>query len=160
MSQAEQAQKGFKTFILTLSISLIVFSAVYYVITNGSLKNSAPNIDSSENTSTKADTVFGQLANQKMDDVQSKSVLAAEDEILPEEDSVDVLLADGTTPTDTTTMTTSEPTVATGTPQGGVTSITLGLLTSLGIFMYAMYVISRDPRRLALRRFENNVTED
>jgi hypothetical protein len=34
MNQNETAKKGFKTFILTLSISLIVFSVIYYVFTN------------------------------------------------------------------------------------------------------------------------------
>ena len=36
MNANEQAQKGFKTFILTLSISLIVFSVIYYLISNNS----------------------------------------------------------------------------------------------------------------------------
>jgi uncharacterized membrane protein len=156
MSQAEQAQKGFKTFILTLSLSLIVFSAVYYVITTGSTGNSVPDIESSNNTSATPDTVFGALASQKVTDVQPQSVLAAEDGL----DSLsDTLIADGTTGMGTQELT-SEPTQATGTPQGGVTSITMGLLTSLAMFMYGLFVISRDPRRLALKTFENRVTRD
>jgi hypothetical protein len=138
MNQAEQAQKGFKTFILTLSISLIVFSAVYYFITNSSSISVTPDIESdTQVTSDKpldktadSSNVFGTLANQKITNVQPQAVLAATD-------------------------TAMEPTQATGTPNGGVESITIGLIVSVAIFMFGMYVIANDPRRLAIKSFED-----
>lgn len=143
MNQAEQAQKGFKTFILTLSISLIVFSAVYYFITNSSAISATPDIESdSQMTKSKepadktaeATTVFGSLAAQKITDVQPQAVLAGSDVA-------------------------SEPTQSTGTPQGGVVSITVGLITSIAIFLFGMFVIANDPRRTAIRSFEDKFTQ-
>lgn len=142
MSQAEQAQKGFKTFILTLAISLIVFSAIYYFITNASSSSSAPDIESTDkvsqnvtpSTNGSQDTPFSKLAAQRVTDVQPQVVLAA--------------------------ATTAEPTQSTGTPNGGVESITLGLITSVAIFLFGMYVIAKDPRRMALREFENKITKN
>jgi hypothetical protein len=145
MNQAEQAQKGFKTFILTLSISLIVFSAVYYFITNSSSISSTPDIESDSKMSSQdssepssvasAESVFNKLATTKTPDVQPQAVLAA-------------------------TSTALEPTQASGTPQGGVTSITMGLITSVAIFLFGMYVIARDPRRLAIQEFERKIRND
>jgi len=144
MNQAEQAQKGFKTFILTLSISLIVFSAVYYFITNSSSISSTSDIES-ENQMTKnenpadktsdASTVFGTLANQKITDVQPQAVLAGSDVA-------------------------AESTQSTGTPEGGIVSITIGLIVSIAIFLFGMFVIANDPRRMAIRNFEDKFTRD
>jgi hypothetical protein len=143
MNQAEQAQKGFKTFILTLSISLIVFSAVYYFITNSSSISATPDIESDtqvtqaqeENKKAEAASPFGTLATQKITDVQPAAVLAATD-------------------------TAMEPTQASGTPSGGVESITIGLIVSVAIFLFGMYVIANDPRRMAIKSFEDQFTNE
>lgn len=163
MSQAEQAQKGFKTFILTLSISLIVFSAVYYIITNGAVTSSTPDIESQDKVTenTEGDTVFGKLASQKID-TQSQAVLAATSDNTNTDETY--YLADSgnvnTNATALTASTTKEPTQASGTPNGGVTSITMGLIVSTAIFLFGMYVIAKDPRRLAIKGFEKRVTQD
>ena len=144
MNQAEQAQKGFKTFILTLSISLIVFSAVYYFITNSSSISATPDIESdnqmtrsedSANKTADASNVFGTLANQKITDVQPQAVLAGSDVA-------------------------TQPTQSTGTPGGGIVSITIGLIVSIAIFLFGMFVIANDPRRMAIRNFEDKFTRD
>lgn len=142
MNQAEQAQKGFKTFIITLSISLIVFSAVYYFITNSSSISATPDIESDSqmtkteddiNKTADASTVFGTLASKKNIGVQPQAVLAGSDIAV-------------------------EPTQSTGTPQGGVVSITIGLIVSVAIFLFGMFVIANDPRRMAIRNFEDKFT--
>jgi predicted PurR-regulated permease PerM len=154
MNNSTQAQKGFKTFLLTLSISLIIFSVIYYVITNTSSQTDtlSPDVtasNSSQPTQDKAtkeptkevaqvtpkkdDTVFSQLAAQKMD-TQSRAVLSGATE--GESES-----------TETTTTV----------PSTGTTSITIGLLSALMLFVGGMYIVSKDPRKLAINSFEQRV---
>lgn len=142
MNNSTQAQKGFKTFLLTLSVSLIIFSVIYYVITNTSSQNESlpkdvlgavvENSQDSANTDPKdtEDTVFGKLAAQPMN-VDSKAVLAGSD----------------FQTTGTTQSTTSVP-------QTGVVGITFGLITSGLLFILATTVIAKNPRKLAINSFE------
>jgi len=142
MNNSTQAQKGFKTFLLTLSVSLIIFSVIYYVITNTSTQNESLPKDvvgavtespKAENTGTpkeSADSVFGKLAAQPMN-VDSKAVLAG-----------------STVETSSTTQST------TSVPDTGVVGITFGLITSGLLFILATTVIAKDPRRLAMNSFE------
>ena len=144
MNRAEQAQKGFKTFILTLSISLIVFSAVYYAVTNYSnFQSAVPDIEleeasASDTSVAEPGTVFGQLASQKIDNISQMAVLAGSD------------IAEGTT----------ETTQGTGTPEGGIVSITTGLIASASVFSFGMFIIACDPRKLALHSFERKITRN
>ncbi|NMB70020.1 hypothetical protein GYA27_02355 [candidate division WWE3 bacterium] len=142
MNNSTQAQKGFKTFLLTLSVSLIIFSVIYYVITNTSSQNeSLPKdvlgavVENSQDSAKQdpkdaEDTVFGKLASQPMN-VDSKAVLAGSD----------------FQTTGTTQSTTSVP-------QTGVVGITFGLITSGLLFILATTVIAKDPRKLAITSFE------
>ncbi|OGC68984.1 hypothetical protein A2415_04265 [candidate division WWE3 bacterium RIFOXYC1_FULL_39_7] len=133
MNSTDQAQKGFKTFLLTLSISLILFSVVYYVITSPSLNKSELSADvEEEQVSYTEETVFGDLASQKMD-VPTRAVLAG---------------ADGTAET-------TQGTAAV--PDSGTFEVTLGLILSGITFLTGLFVISKDPRKIALSGFEKRV---
>jgi hypothetical protein len=145
MNKNDQMKKGFKTFLLTLSVSLIVFSVVYYVITNSSSSATPyggvglnPDIESQDKPedapqAATPDTIFNTLASQKMD-VPGSAVLAATD--------------------------TNQTTQSTGTPDGGVTSITIGLVVSVAVFLLGLFIISKDPRKAALMGFEKHARRD
>ena len=137
MNPETQAKSGFKTFITTLGISLVVFSAAYYFLTNLSAgipdaetfqgKKSEELADSS--TTTAQPTVFGVINNRP--EVTQPAVLA------------------GTTTTETT-----ESTVP------GTGSNTLaGTLIGVSALSLAGYLIFVGPRKLALKGFERDITK-
>jgi hypothetical protein len=141
MNNSESAKKGFRTFILTLSISLMVFSAVYYVLTTYTPQN-----EQTENQT---------AAVTKEESVQSQDVQGAKDEktvfgeiagkkpqTRPQE-----VLAGATSAPQTTQSTTSVPTT-------GYIEMTVGLILSLTLFVGAMVYNLMNPRKLALSRFE------
>lgn len=142
MNSSQQAQKGFKTFILTLSVSLIVFSVIYYVM------NAVPTDNESEvaarfekqetvlgaEDEAESNSVFADLAEQEMD-VPSRTVLAGMD-----------------------TMESTESTTAV--PDTGSFGVTVGLVSSLVVFIVGLFVIYKDPRKLALLGFEKRMTRD
>src|SRR4030042_5402496 len=79
-----QAQKGFKTFVFTLSISLIVFSVIYYFISESQTvtqtedkneKNNVQVMGSPIQQDTKEESPFSQLSETKMATAQ-RAVLA------------------------------------------------------------------------------------
>lgn len=139
MNSSDQAQKGFKTFILTLSMSLIVFSVVYYLISNSSAPEDLnANIDSAVSYEVEKDSaqVFGDLADKQANESQ-KAVLA------------------GTTSSDTETTQSTTPV-----PDSGMFGVTVGLFTSLLVFATGLFIIYKDPRKLALATFEKKILED
>ena len=145
------AGKSFRTFLLTLSVSLILFSAVYYFLTTNASKpesletsfNKNENVtnkvvDNSEATdngevagAVTEKTVFSEIAT-KGTGGQVRQVLAA--------------AADA--PQTTTTA-----------PNTGTTSVTIGLFSALVFFVASLFVVSKNPRRLALNTFEKNITK-
>jgi hypothetical protein len=133
----ESAKKGFRTFILTLSVSLIVFSVIYYVITNTSFRKEQETLSlekpaaEAAQVPAKQDSTFQQLASTKVD-VPAKAVLA------------------GSTVAQTTQSTTSVPST-------GTSSITMGLVLSLFIFFMGIIYNSMNPRKVALTDFEKNI---
>lgn len=154
MNNSVQAQKGFKTFLLTLSISLIVFSVIYYIITSTTSNTAmdlSPNIESdstamvsqddsgevagvssdrSSGVDSSAPTAFGALAAQKID-VPQRQVLG------------------GAVTAQTTQSTTAVP-------DGGSFEITMGLLFSTLAFVLGMTLVAKDPRKMALNGFEQD----
>ena len=144
MNNSTQAQKGFKTFLATLFISFLVFSAVYYFATEASLDLSvddsleltaaAPQAqddvlgtqDTQEQETDEAQSVFGEIANRDPQ-VEAKAVLAGED-----------------------TSETTTPAV----PNTGTSGITVGIIFSLGVFGSGIYYLITDPRKKALKAFE------
>lgn len=143
MNNSYQAKNGFKTFIVTLTISLGVFGAVYYLTSYPTYK-----VDIEESTggtvgevesarsdlSERAlveDSPFKELKKQTPD-VPRRVVLAGADQV-PE------------------TTQTTESTV----PETGVFGITFSLFVSLLILAGGLYYVYLGPRSLALQRFEN-----
>ena len=168
---SDSAQKGFRTFILTLSISLIVFSVAYYALTNipheeatankfqVKEKETAYNVKSESNEK----SVFGNIR----DSANSSAVLAAEDDlsgldedVIIDEDTTDDTATTTTTATATTTTTTSETTQSTtAVPNTGVFSITAGLFSAFILFVAALTFVTFNPRKLALDSFEKDITK-
>ncbi len=146
-SVKENAGKSFKTFVLTLSVSLIVFSGVYYAMTMNSSQESfdTPLSDKSVvkeevKGATTQKTIFSEIAS-KDPGVQPKEVLA------------------GSTVA-TTATTTTETTTSAANLQTGTFSVTVGLILSLAMFLGTIVFISNNPRRLALTSFEKNALRD
>ena len=143
------AGKSFRTFLLTLSVSLILFSAVYYFLTTNASKqvaldtspngNVANNVYDNPVTTNQGDvagaatakTVFGDIAS-KDSGGQARQVLAGS--------------------TDTSQTTTPAPVT-------GTTSVTIGLFSALIFFVASLLVVSKNPRKLALNTFEKNATK-
>ena len=154
MNSNTQAQKGLKTFLLTLVISLVVFSAIYYIINadtpeknsyEGAAESSL-NVqrNSSADTATLGDTntrsVFGELASTEAQDydVQPRQVLSGAEEY--DEDTIE------------TTQTTV--------PVTGIFGPTFGLLLSSLSLGLGAYLIFLGPRKSALASFEKGVIKD
>lgn len=165
---SDSAQKGFRTFILTLSISLIVFSVAYYALTNIPHEEATANKfqvkekETAYNVKSESDSksVFGDIR----DSADNSAVLAAEDDLsgLDEDVIIDEDTADdtATTTTVTTTTTTSETTQSTtAVPNTGVFSITAGLFSAFILFVAALTFVTFNPRKLALDSFEKDITK-
>lgn len=163
-------QKGFKTFVLTLSISLIVFSIIYYFVSESQLVNDEIVLEDSQskmqsmNAKEEPKSEFKQLADAKIQ-VPERAVLAGATTVGGEEipTATTKTTTTPTTPT-TTTSTTSKTTEVSETtqaavPQTGVTEVTLGLMFSALAFLAGIIVISKNPRHLALESFEKKVTK-
>jgi hypothetical protein len=145
------AGKSFRTFLLTLSISLILFSAVYYFLTTNASKPESLETSFNEskavvnkvvdNSDVKESgevagavvekTVFGEIATKDTGG-QVRQVLAAA---------------------------TDAPQTTTTAPNTGTTSVTIGLFSAFIFFIASLFVVSNNPRRLALNTFEKNITK-
>jgi hypothetical protein len=144
-SVKENAGKSFKTFMLTLSISLIVFSGVYYVLTMNSsgpdshevsvVNKSGQNAQVAKVSTENQKSVFGELA-ARTPEVMGGAVLAG---------------ATGPVITQTTQ--------SGGNLNTGTMSVTFGLVGSLVLFLIALVIVSRNPRKLALLSFEKSTTK-
>jgi hypothetical protein len=178
MNNASQAQHGFKTFILTLSISLIVFSIAYYFVSESqpgvqlgfaNKSSSTQLLASSSKAKTDADkkaaqdSVFSKLADSKVS-VPQRAVLAGATT------TTGTTGTTGTTATGTTTATTvtttattpvakpvAQTTTSTPVPTTGSTEMTIGLVLSALAFGFGLFVISKNPRKLALDSFEKRM---
>ncbi len=159
-----QAQKGFKTFIITLLVSFVVFSAVYYL---------ANQISSRDYANDLANDLSMQVASQDAPSatVSDGAVLGTETVSEPQQPTVPVQddqpsvfkeLANqkpNVQPKFVLAGSTSESTTP-PVPETGSTGITLGLAFSTVVFAAGVYWISKDPRKNALKAFEDNVTKN
>ncbi len=140
-----QAKNGFKTFIITLSISLVAFSALYYFITDASpeisIEDDNVEVSAVDVVNKEDSSVFETIA------MESKTVPAGSPQaaVLAGTDVVD--------PVETTQSTTPVPNT-------GSTQITMGLLASFIILSLGTYLIKLGPRNLALASFEKRVKRD
>lgn len=154
-----QSTKGLSTFVLTLSISLIVFSAIYYFMTTktsvseyddfnvGVVNETEPeSTPLTEKNTDEESSVFGKLASSSPDSY-SGQVLAGTDAVeseVPTEVPAEV-------PAEVSETTQSNL-------ETGVTSITFGLISALALFISGMVFIHKGPRKVALNTFEKNIT--
>ncbi len=166
---SDSAKSGFKTFILTLSVSLIVFSVVYYLVSNSNTDSDAAPYQASTVTAVPEEAPQNVLAAETESVVPQEQV--AEEEFVEEETTVFGSLADkplafagsgsaavlaGATSAPTDESTTTGGTV----PETGLVGITAGLLVSLVFFLTGMYYISSNPRKLALSGFEKKILKE
>lgn len=152
-SMKDQAKKGLSTFVLTLSISLIVFSTIYYLMTTKSSETEETTspisalvtdegaVEPEVQGDSSQTTIFGEIASRDPKD-SYKQVLAGADEI-----------------TDPTTTTVTQTSQSNSNLDTGVTSITFGLVFSLVLFVSTILFVSKNPRKLALSTFEKNTTK-
>ena len=138
MDKNTQAKNGFKTFVVTLSVSLVIFSAIYYFVTDYSSNVDIENFDDSVSSNVKDDnktveekeTVFGTMNARDVDSTyKSPDVLAEHD-----------------------TMETTESTV----PDTGSGTL-VGTILGVGSLAVAGYAILVGPRNLAMAGFENKI---
>jgi hypothetical protein len=156
-SVADQTGKSFKTFILTLSISLIVFSAAYYFISESSDGSSGTlGAKSSAATPVKETSVFKELS-ETPSNVEERAVLALTDSIGGTDSTVPATTTPATTTTATEEDAAVEETTGSAVPSTGTTETTVGLVLSALAFAVGFLVIKKDPRKLALRSFESSV---
>lgn len=148
MNSYDHAQKGFKTFLVTLTISLVVFSVLYYFLSNqapNDINAGAPKETASASKYIASTSPFEDLANKKIA-VQPKTVLAGS------------TVADTTGTTGTTTTTTTAQTTA-SVPNTGSTEVTIAFVISGLLLMVGFYVLYLNPRKLALQNFERRFTK-
>jgi len=168
---SDSAKSGFKTFILTLSISLIVFSVVYYLVTNTGAGDSSAPYQASIAPVTTGSLPSDALALETGTEVAGVSDTSSDSSTFSTDSSVfgeivdkpvgavtvnaGVVLA-GATSSPTTQTTGSGAAV----PETGVVGITAGLLVSLVFFLTGMYYIASNPRKSALGGFEKKILKD
>lgn len=162
----DQAKKGLKTFIILLAVFAIVAGAIY----------SSANVVSLEEETTKAsvtnDSAFRELAEAQTPKAQVPAVLQAADENTitgtGDEEGTGDDLAVGEDPnyalvTDPTGdgtdgMNTPAAEESTTVPQTGTFGITISLVLSLLTLLGGMLFIRQNPRKLALSRFEKEIS--
>jgi len=161
MNNAYQAKNGFKTFLLTLVISLGVFGVVYYIT---SYPSYSVDIDAhtagseGKDLSDGSESAFASL-NTEMNTPRRVVLAGATAE---GDATTGVVSTGGSTPassaTTVPTATTQETTQST-VPDTGVTSLTVSLLVSLVVLSLGIYYVYLGPRKLALRSFEDRLLE-
>ena len=153
MYSEQQAKNGFKTFVVTLSVSLVLFGALYYLVTdypeeidietasvtkedevayNGdkTAEFAVKGIsDKATSENSDEDTVFGKI-NQQAVNAQPSVVMAGAEE-------------------------STESTV----PDTGSEQV-LGIAMSMVFFSGALYILLTGPRKFALSGFEKDMTKN
>ena len=178
-SLKSQSTKGLSTFVLTLSISLIVFSAIYYMMTTNSVSQEDYKVEVVSESKVTEETAQQPISQKVEENTQPKitqntenvetAVEVKKEEVKKEDKTVFGKLASsspedykgqvlaGTDPLPSG----SAPVVQQSTTSNletGVTSITAGLVSSFILFISAMVFIYRNPRKLALNTFEKKIT--
>ncbi len=144
MNNAQTAKNGFKTFIITLVVSLTVFGFFYYVL---SARTKTPDIEketSSAITNSKDTLALSVNPNSSEDQVTSPFKDLSQNKM---EIKKKVVLSESTQSTSSV-------------PDTGGTGITMGLIISSVILLLGFYVVYIGPRKYALNRFEKKVLDD
>ncbi len=152
MNTSEQAKKGFKTFLITLSVSLVLFSFVYYVVTDSRDEFNIEDTDSvSATTETIASPEVAGTTDMKQEDtkvaVGSSNPESLFGEINKMKDS----------PKQRTVLAGATQTSQSSVPETGVDSITYALIGSSLLLGIGVFIYMYGPRRIAIRSFEKEV---
>ncbi len=154
MNNRHQAQNGFKTFVLTLLISLGVFGVVYYIT---SYPTHTIDIDehtrSEETLGYEDSSPFAEL-NREDSSVPRRDVLAEMEGPENEEALGEDLHQEEQTAEEETVTATGE---ATPVPDTGVAGLTISLFASLLVLAAGLTYIYLGPRSLALKSFEDDI---
>jgi hypothetical protein len=156
-----QARSGFKTFIITLGLSLVVFGALYYIITDSSneVNIEDESAQGSETLARSDQRVFKKLAEEKVE-VPSRAVLAAKDE--PEKHSDgDVLAAANTSASSGgagEVLAGADESAEATVPDTGSNDV-VAMIVALSLFSVAAYALFAGPK-LSLSKFERDITKD
>lgn len=149
MYTEQQAKSGFKTFVVTLSVSLVVFGAIYYLITGFSqeidIESSSASLDAGKtsmvyDSDTQNEQVMGaSTQNSVFNEIAQAPVNAQPATVLAAGDAIE----------------TTESTV----PVTGSNTL-LGITMVIVSFSIATYIMFMGPRKLALSGFEKDITQD
>jgi hypothetical protein len=141
MNNSTIAKNGFKTFILTLAGSLVVFSVIYYIQNDVSNKVNIENNDKISQTKEETSKDVASAADSRV----FKTIIDDKTKV-PER-----AVLGGATTTETTQSTV---------PTTGITEITYAFVVSLGLTLFGVYLFVYEPRRRALLDFERRVKRD
>lgn len=164
ITKQEQAKNGFKTFIITLSVSLVIFSSIYYLLGNFTNKVDIEEFSSHPQTETALETGEDKVQGVTTESTESPFKKLAQDETAPsvlqaetEADDTETEVATTTTTTTTTTETeeTEESTESVVPETGSATLI--GTILSATLFSVALFIILSGPRKTALSKFEDSM---
>jgi hypothetical protein len=181
MNSKTQAQKGFKTFILTLAISLAVFSGIYYIINSedenaqvvttpesntanvldakveGSVAEESDTLGEQSDRSKEEDSVFADLAG-------TKNVALGEEEESAADTDADakpvVKAASSKKPGNVLAGADVGETTESTVPDTGIAGPTTGIILTLVILSLVIYIYFVGPRKLALSSFEKDLLDD
>jgi hypothetical protein len=166
MTTSDSAKKGFKTFILTLSVSLIIFSVIYYVLTNntGSAQNQNTYTKQAAVTTPTTVTTDTQVAAAIKDTtspfkkLQNAPVNAQPQEVLGTETAANT--SDNSVTVNNVVAVNTAVSPQSTIPSTGTVSITIGLLLSLTTFIAGLIWLTMNPRKIALQGFEKRATKE
>ena len=152
MNNEQQAKNGFKTFVVTLSVSLVIFCALYYLITGFS---NEINIEDSTASSGVGNTTVVYKPNEvaESEDVKGATTQASvfnEIAQAPVGGQAATVLSEHDE-----TVETTESTV----PETGSETM-LGVIMTVAAFSAVAYFLLIGPRNLALSGFEKEITRE
>jgi hypothetical protein len=139
----QTAKAGFKTFVITLGVSLALFGVLYYFISASTTKES--NIENTEVSENNSNALAVATTETVPTDTTKKDERAAVFDELTKNAPSAVLAASSQS--------------TTSVPVTGSTEITIALLSALGLLGYGALVYIKNPRRAAIENFENSITK-
>lgn len=163
MNYETQAQNGFKTFVITLGISLIAFSAIYYLVSDVS---GNVDIESKTEKAVVVQTPKQEVAGATVQSQPTPNAqLAAQPNTVPAPTPAvaqpSVFNEISQKPVNAKPMVTSVLGAATETTQSTVpntgSETLIGTLLAGGFFSIALYLLMVGPRKLAIEGFENEM---
>lgn len=168
MDTKAQAQKGFKTFIITLLVSLVVFSAIYYVV-NSSTEDSMDTVVQPTNERSQQQQLRAPTNNANSNEEAEVAAASVKNVAMGESKTESPFeeLAEAKTPTRIGGAPIQERAVLAGAdgpetsqatvPDTGLFGPTFGIIFSATALSIAAYLIFAGPRKLALSSFEKKV---